>query len=79
MQPEQAPAKKDGVDVLVTVGPGTDTVAPFVIEGSSSSSATLASPLDSRETYQYITLPLVTAWLANRASGQVFAKYDATP
>ena len=79
MQPEQARATKTDVDVLVTVGPGTETAWPFVIEGSSSSSATLASPLDSHEAYQYITLPLVTAWLASRASGQIFAKYDAMP
>jgi hypothetical protein len=79
MQPEQARLAKDGVDVLVTVGPSTDTTIPLVLEGWTSSSATLSSPLESRDGYEYLTLPPIAVWLANRASGQIFAKYDTLP
>jgi hypothetical protein len=76
MPPEQARLVKDGVDVLITVGPSSDTSKPVVVDGRSSSSATISSPLDSYEEYHYLAMPIIGVWLANRPSGHIFARFE---
>jgi hypothetical protein len=79
MPSDVARVAMDTVDVLITVGPSADTASRVLVQGSSSSSATFSSPLESREVFQYLALPVVAIWLANRSSGVILAKHDSVP
>jgi hypothetical protein len=62
-------------DVLITVAPDPTQSAPHVIDGSTSSSATISVRVDTRDTYTYLTMPPSSAWLANPVSGRIYGKF----
>jgi len=73
---ETAKRMKDSVDVLVTVGPNQNQTASMILTGKTSLSATLSSPVETHETYVYLNMPIVAIWLADRATGEVLAKFE---
>ena len=42
------------------------------------SEATISNPLETSETYSYLSMPIISIWLADRGTGHVFGKYDRT-
>ena len=79
MPPEQARETKDLIDVLVTVGPDPAPNAQYVVEGyTSSSPATISTPVETRDGYTYLNMPLTSVWLASRVSGKIFGKFTPT-